>query len=222
MTGATQEALFGDPTAVEVPAQRRHGIDSNDIDLMAGIIRAAAEPGYMLVGPTDRVFRVEPGDRHSVEPAPRYEQDAVRQLLDAGLLTIGGAHTVTYGDRTGPAHSVLIPKATRAMAARWDNLRPLTTPPPKKADATKKGPRPSCGLVHVDVVSPGKGLVTCGQGDFSGVIIRDRDRSGYQVETEHGDTVGTARSYRHGASVLARHHGFTCKEVDIQHEKDPS
>jgi hypothetical protein len=217
----TQEALFGDPATVEVPAQQRRAISSNDLDLMAGIIKTAADPGYMLVGPADRVFRSEPGDQHSAEPVPRYEQDAVRQLLDAGHLTIGGAHTVTYGDRTGPAHSVLIPKVTRAMAARWAHLRPLTTPAaPTKPRAAGKGPRPSCGLVHVDVVSPGKGLVTCGQGDFSGVIIRDRDRGGYQVETEYGTTVGTARSYRHGASVLARHHGFTPEEVDIQHEKD--
>jgi hypothetical protein len=218
----TQEALFGDPATIPDPDQRRRGIDTNDVDLVAGIIRVAADPGYMLVGPTDRVFRVEPGDAHTVEPVPRYEQDAVRQLLDAGHLTIGGAHTVTYGDRTGPAHSVLIPKATRAMAARWAHLRPLIAPTaPKKPRPAGKGARPSSRLVHVDVVSPGKGLVTCGQGDFSGVIIRDRDRGGYQVETEHGDTVGTARSYRHGASVLARHHGYTCKEVDIQHEKDP-
>ncbi len=84
-------------------------------------------------------------------------------------------------------------------------------------------------LVLVDVVSPGKGLVTCGDGDFSGSIIRDRfaetaadKRRPYLVETEYGDVIGRARSYREGAYLLAQHHGYEKPSVtvEIEHERD--
>lgn len=84
-------------------------------------------------------------------------------------------------------------------------------------------------LVLVDVVSPGKGLVTCGAGDFSGSIVRDRfaetdehKRRPYFVETEVGDVIGRSRSYREGAYLLAQHHGFTKPSVtvEIEHERD--
>lgn len=85
-------------------------------------------------------------------------------------------------------------------------------------------------LVLVDVVSPGKGLVTCGAGDFSGCLIRDgfaetpdEKRRPYIVETEYGDVIGRARSYRDGAFLLAAHHGFVEKAsvtVQIEHERD--
>lgn len=83
--------------------------------------------------------------------------------------------------------------------------------------------------IFVDVVSPGKGLVTCGAGDFSGSIIRDRfaetpdeKRRPYIVETEFGDVIGRSRSYRDGAVLLARHHGFgkASVTVEIEHETD--
>lgn len=79
--------------------------------------------------------------------------------------------------------------------------------------------------VAVDVVSPGKGLVTSGAGDFSGSILRhNRDRggngSGYLVETEWGEVIGRAGSYRAGAARLARHHGFTADPVEVEFEAD--
>ena len=168
--------LFGDPAPVEVPAQQRRAISSNDLDLMAGILQRPRDPRLHARRPDrPRVPRVDPGDIRTVEPVPRYEQDAVRQLLDAGHLTIGGAHTVTYGDRTGPAHSVLIPKATRAMAARWASLRPLPPATPaaaadRAARATRhrEGPRPSCGAV-----ARRRGLARQGAGDVrSGRLLR--------------------------------------------------
>jgi len=109
------------------PAGRRRGYTAtNDIGLIREIIRLAVAPGYMLIGPAERVFTLQP-DRSptTVTPVPTYEADAVAQLLDAGHLTTGGAHTVHYGDQTGPASSVLVPKATRDMVARWDNLTRL-------------------------------------------------------------------------------------------------
>lgn len=81
-------------------------------------------------------------------------------------------------------------------------------------------------LVCVDVVSPGKGLVTCGAGDFSGSIVLDRYTEGprrlYIVETEYGDVIGRSRSYRDGAFLLASHHGFVKASVtvEIEHERD--
>ncbi|MGD9526968.1 MAG: hypothetical protein AB7V44_09290 [Pseudonocardia sp.] len=77
--------------------------------------------------------------------------------------------------------------------------------------------------VAVDVVSPGKGLVTSGAGDFSGTILRhNRDRggdgSGYLVEDEWGVVIGHAGSYRDGAARLARHHGFTVGPVEVEFE----
>ena len=83
--------------------------------------------------------------------------------------------------------------------------------------------------VLVDVVRPGLGLVTCGAGDFSGSIVRDayaetpaEKRRPYFVETEYGDVVGRARSYRDGAVLLAVHHGLAAETVSVvvEHERD--
>ncbi|MGQ0576516.1 MAG: hypothetical protein ACT4RN_20255 [Pseudonocardia sp.] len=75
--------------------------------------------------------------------------------------------------------------------------------------------------VAVDVVAPGQGLVTCGAGDFSGAVIRDRGHefgSTYFVEDEWGRVLGGVRSYRAGAARLARHHGFTAGAVEVELE----
>jgi hypothetical protein len=82
--------------------------------------------------------------------------------------------------------------------------------------------------MYVDVVAPGKGLVTCGDGDFSGSIIRHRSRAdgdgqrtgdGYLVETEFGDVIAErVGSYRDGAEWLARHHGYRPGPVVVEHE----
>ena len=42
-----------------------------------------------------------------------------------GHLTTGGTHIVRCAGREGPASSILVPKATRAMVTRWASLRPL-------------------------------------------------------------------------------------------------
>jgi hypothetical protein len=72
-------------------------------------------------------------------------------------------------------------------------------------------------LVLVDVVTPGKGLVTCGEADFSGSIIRDRESGrGYLVENEWGEVIGRARTYREGAFLLAKHHGVRKDAVRVE------
>jgi hypothetical protein len=60
-----------------------------------------------------------------VVTVPRYEADTVAQLLDSGHLRLGGTHVVSDGHRDGPARSVLVTAATRALAARWAALTPL-------------------------------------------------------------------------------------------------
>jgi hypothetical protein len=144
-----------------------------------------------------------------VEEVPRYEADAVAQLLDGGLLELGGTHR----DHTGPARSVLVPRSTREMATRWSHLRPIpagTAP----ADTTDDAEPPTSGPIGVDVVRPGRGLVTCTE--FHGELIRENGR--YLVETEGGHVVGRASSYRAGAQMLARHHGYRPGRVEIEHE----
>lgn len=205
-----QGAFFGDPIPVQTPAgdlARR----TNDVDLIASVIGAAVDPGYVLIGRSDKPYGRDPATPGRVEPVPGYERDVVAQLLDSGHLTIGGTRHVTCGRRDGPARSVLVPRATRAMAQRWSALHPLrATTPARKPDAV---------TVHVDVVAPGRGLVTCGAADWSGSITRQDDRR-YWAETEDGHVVARARSYRDGAQRLARHHGHTTASVVVDFERD--
>ena len=93
------------------------------------MIRSADEPGYVVVGPSERVFlRDPPAARASSSSVPRYEADTVAQLLDSGHLRLGGTHVVSDGRQEGPARSVLVTTATRAMVARWAALTPLIGP----------------------------------------------------------------------------------------------
>lgn len=72
--------------------------------------------------------------------------------------------------------------------------------------------------IYVDVVSPGKGLVTCGEGDFSGSIVRVGGRGRFYVETEWGRVIGRADSYRDGAALMARHEGYQLGVLVLEHE----
>lgn len=89
------------------------------------MIRTATEPGYVVIGPAERVHVREPGSKHDVRRVPAYEADTVAQLLDSGHLTIGGTHHVSVGRREGPARSVLVTKAAKSMIKRWGALHPL-------------------------------------------------------------------------------------------------
>lgn len=122
---ATQDALFGDPAPLPTSASRAQaGI--NDLDLVASVIRSAQDPGYVVVGPSERVFLRDPTGwpKGAVEPVPTYEQDTVRQLLASGHLRVGGVHRVHHGERDGPAYSVLVPKATCTRATRTQSPCP--------------------------------------------------------------------------------------------------
>ncbi len=98
---------------------------TNDVDLFASVVASAQDPGYVLVGPAERVMLRDPSRKGLVVTVPRYEADTVAQLLDQGHLKVGGTHVVSDGRREGPARSVLVPAATRATLARWAALTPV-------------------------------------------------------------------------------------------------
>ncbi len=103
-------------------------LSSNDLDLFVAVAQTAIEPGYVLVGPAERVFGRDPAHAGHVDPVPIYEAGMVAQMLDSRHLSIGGTHHVVYGRHDGPARSVLVPKATRDQVDRWTHLRPLPRP----------------------------------------------------------------------------------------------
>lgn len=208
---AQQGALFGDPVTVPTDNCADAGATTQDVELVASVLRLAQDPGYRIVERSGRVFRVDPSASGAVEEVPRYEADAVTQLLDGGLVELGGTHTITVGDHTGPARSVLVPKRSRDMATRWSHLRPI---PNGATPAETDEEPPTSGPIGIDVVRPGRGLVTCTE--FHGELIRENGR--YLVETEGGHVVGRSSSYRHGAQMLARHHGYRPGPIEIDHE----
>jgi hypothetical protein len=119
-----QGGLWGPQLVPDPPPTRA---ETNDVELIADVIRAATDPGYVLIGPAQRVFRRIDGTHKGarVETVPTYEQDAVHQCMDAGHLTVGGTHIVSYGDHQGPASSLLVRKSSRAMVNRWSSYRPV-------------------------------------------------------------------------------------------------
>lgn len=132
---AAQKAQWGRQETLPTPPAKRP--ESNDLELFADVVRTATEPGYVVIGPADKPFVRDPGSKHEVNPLPRYEADAIGQMLAAGHLKIGGHHHVTYGGREGPARSVLVPTATRSMVARWAALQRL----PGQRDGQQSGAR---------------------------------------------------------------------------------
>jgi hypothetical protein len=145
--GAGHLDLFGHPTTpVTIPAQRPPSrIESNDIDLMVTV--AAVRCGYLLVGTAERVYaRTDAADR--VARVPRYEEDAVHQLLRRRWLSLGAAHHITCGAAHLVGIAVLVPKATRDRIATWERLQ---RPPswPEQVRAPGRGDA-SGQLVHLD------------------------------------------------------------------------
>ncbi|WP_238591974.1 hypothetical protein [Pseudonocardia sp. EC080625-04] len=208
MTGTIQDALFGDPVAVETD---EHGpAATQDPAEVAQAVKLAQDPGLFVIERTGRVLRADPARPGCADAVSRHDGDTVAQLLDTGHLKLGGAHHIHHAGQEGPARSVLVPKTTRDMVSRWTHLRPV--PKPRPATGTR---RRSSGVIGVDVVQPGKALVILPAG-VGGTVLRDGGR--YRVEDDHGHQVGHASSYRAAARLLARHHGFEPGPVEIEHE----
>ena len=126
-----QLGLLGDPPPVPLqrgPSGRVSRIESNDVELMVTVAANAARCGYLLVGAAERVYtRTDAEDR--VARVPRYEEDAVHQLLRRRWLTVGSTHRVTCGAAELVGTAVLVPKATRERIAHWNRLhRPPAWP----------------------------------------------------------------------------------------------
>ncbi len=129
--GDGQLDLFEQSVTVPVPRPVSR-IESNDVDLMHTVAANAGRCGYLLVGTSERVYARVP-DKHPDEVArvPRYEEDAVHQLLRRRWLTAGSQHRVTCGAASLTGAAVLVPKDTRARIERWQRLqRPPSWPTP--------------------------------------------------------------------------------------------
>lgn len=170
-----------------------------DDELTDRTLREAADPGFVLVGISEAVHTRHTGTRAAERAIPTRPDIAatVHQLLAAGRLVPGLRVPVTVDGRSEPE-----PATSVDVAA-------VATTRPQPGDRV---------LVSVDVVRPGHGLVTCGTADFSGSIVREDGT--YFVESETGEVIGRARSYRAGAERLARHHGFVADPVEIEHEHE--
>ncbi|HEV3355353.1 MAG TPA: hypothetical protein VG247_01095 [Pseudonocardiaceae bacterium] len=118
--------LFGNPIEPSTPAKTRpprHA--TNDLDLIESVIKVAREDGYVVSGVNTRVYRVEgsQGGTYELATVPVYEADAVCQLIDLGVLTVGGAHPCRYrNNRENTCNAVLVPAVTRRRSDRWAAL----------------------------------------------------------------------------------------------------
>lgn len=148
MTGG-QADLFGNPV-VPLPQQRQRRAESNDVDLMHTVAANAVRCDYVLVGTSERVYARVTDRDGEVQRVPRYEEEAVHQLLRRRWLTTGSPHDVTCGAASLTGATVLVPKETRTRVERWDRLqRPPSWPrPPNQGPADPGGPAvPTSGRV---------------------------------------------------------------------------
>jgi hypothetical protein len=168
-----------------------------DDDLTTRVLREARDPGYVLVGIAEKVHTRAIGTRAAEMAIPARPDEAatVAQLLAAGRLHHGARVSVLIDSRREPEPATLVDATATAAATPEGPVRLL-----------------------VDVVRPGLGLVTAADGTFSGSIVRQD--GAYLVETEHGDVIGRASSYRVGAARLARHHNRRPGPVEIEHERE--
>jgi hypothetical protein len=143
-----QFGLFGDP--VEVPSPRPVSrIESNNVDLMHTIAANAVRCGYLLVGQSERVYARITGDDDHVARVPRYEEDAVHQLLRRRWLTVGATHRVTCGAAHLIGTAVLVPKHTRDRITRWEHLqRPPSWPRDTARQHTGSSAGPPGSVCH--------------------------------------------------------------------------
>jgi SLOG family YspA-like protein len=134
--------LFGHEVPEPLAIQPARTV-TNDMDLMESVLGKAIQTGYRLVGAQERVYRCT-GREGEIEPVPRHEEDAVHQLITQKYLEIGGTHVCTWRQYEGPARSVLVPKRTRQLAARWGAYHRPTTWGPRRHDTGAQGrPPPS-------------------------------------------------------------------------------
>jgi len=123
-----QGGLWGSPQPLAQTPTARPYVTTNDVELVAWVVRSAVEPGYLIAGAAQRVLLRDRSRAGCAEPVPRFEADTVAQLLDRGLFRLGGTELVYDGQRDRPARAVIVPATTRTIADRW-----ATTPLPRTA-----------------------------------------------------------------------------------------
>jgi hypothetical protein len=127
--GGQQEALFGDPAISGAAPEQRADRSTADPELIATVLRLAITPGYLLLGPAERVVR--PADGRvgirgvDVEPVPVFEADTVAQLLDSRHLRLGGTRQVTHAGRVVAATTLTVPAAGRRLLDRWSTTHTI-------------------------------------------------------------------------------------------------
>jgi hypothetical protein len=83
---------------------RTRGRDRDGVEDV--VLRTARQPGYVLIGPAERVFRRHDCHADTVEAVAAHEQDAVTELIARGILRVGQRCRVSYLSRVGPAHEI--------------------------------------------------------------------------------------------------------------------
>lgn len=86
--------------------------------LIEVVLKLAREPGYVLVGEEEVVWRRRSRTGPEVDRPGSDEVQAVRQLLALGLLNRGGFHQVSFGRYETRGRSVLVPDSTAALSKR--------------------------------------------------------------------------------------------------------
>lgn len=121
--GGRQEALFGDPATPGAAPEQRADRSTSDPELIVTVLRLAITPGYLLLGPAERVVRPTDGRAGArgvdVHVVPVFEADTVAQLLDSRHLRLGGTRQVTHAGRVAAATTLTVPAAGRRLLDRW-------------------------------------------------------------------------------------------------------
>ena len=118
-----------DPSPAPEPAAVVRGPAINNMDLVWTVLERASEPGYVLIGDPEHVWRRDIRRGPDVQRVAAGEADAVRQLLDQRFLTRGGTRPVRLGRHDNHGTSVLLTAAARSRLRRWRALahRPTQT-----------------------------------------------------------------------------------------------
>jgi hypothetical protein len=150
-SGGEQLDLFGHPSIPPaIPGQRPPSrIESNDVDLMLTVAGNAVRCGCLLVGTAERVYARTDADEH-VARVPRYEEDAVHQLLRRRWLTLGAAHYVTCGAAHLIGTAVLVPQNHPGSVVRWERLQRLPSWPDENRSRRNGTARDGGDVVRLD------------------------------------------------------------------------
>jgi hypothetical protein len=129
-----QIGLFGGPGhEPDLPTKPAPGavsrIESNNVELMHTIAGNADRAGYLLAGPAERVYARDPDRNGCGVRVPRWEEDAVHQLLRRRWLYRGSTYPFSCGAADLTGTSVHTTRDTRTRVARWEQINRAPRPP---------------------------------------------------------------------------------------------